>query len=81
MKQIKAGKGKATFKTVSRGNLNAMMNGEKNITLKDEKGGVSSISIYHVYQSNGVIHVIRSNCNAKLITLAFTPFKPPIGLG
>jgi uncharacterized surface protein with fasciclin (FAS1) repeats len=58
MKQIKAGKGKATLKTVSGGTLYAMMNGDKNIILKDEKGGMSNISIYDVYQSNGVIHVI-----------------------
>jgi uncharacterized surface protein with fasciclin (FAS1) repeats len=58
MKQIKAGKGKATLKTVSGGTLYAMMNGDKNIVLKDEKGGMSNISIYDVYQSNGVIHVI-----------------------
>jgi uncharacterized surface protein with fasciclin (FAS1) repeats len=58
MKQIKAGKGKATLKTVSGGTLTVMMNGEKNIVLKDEKGGMANISIYDVYQSNGVIHVI-----------------------
>lgn len=58
MKQIKAGKGKATLKTVSGGMLYAMMNGDKNIILKDEKGNMSNISIYDVYQSNGVIHVI-----------------------
>lgn len=58
MKQIKAGKGKATLKTVSGGMLYAMMNGDKNIILKDEKGGMANISIYDVYQSNGVIHVI-----------------------
>lgn len=58
MKQIKAGKGKATLKTVSGGTLYAMMNGDKNIVLKDEKGGMANISIYDVYQSNGVIHVI-----------------------
>lgn len=58
MKQIKAGKGKATLKTVSGGTLYAMMNGDKNIVLKDEKGGMANIGIYDVYQSNGVIHVI-----------------------
>jgi uncharacterized surface protein with fasciclin (FAS1) repeats len=58
MKMIKAGKGKATLKTVSGGSLYVMMNGDKNIILKDEKGGVANISIYDVYQSNGVIHVI-----------------------
>lgn len=58
MKEIKAGKGKATLKTVSGGSLSFMMNGDKNIMLKDEKGNTANISIYDVYQSNGVIHVI-----------------------
>ncbi len=55
---IKAGKGTATLKTVSGGTLKAMMNGPENIVLKDEKGGISTISTYDVIQSNGVIHVI-----------------------
>lgn len=57
-KAIKAGNGTASFKTASGGMLWAMMNGERNIVLKDEKGAVASISTYDVYQSNGVIHVI-----------------------
>ncbi|HLO98194.1 MAG TPA: fasciclin domain-containing protein [Fimbriimonas sp.] len=57
-KAIKAGKGTAKVKTLSGGWLWAMWNGPKNIVLKDEKGGVASISTYDVMQSNGVIHVI-----------------------
>ena len=57
-KAIKAGNGTATLKTASGGILWAMMNGDRNIVLKDEKGAVASISTYDVYQSNGVIHVI-----------------------
>ena len=57
-KQIKAGNGTATLKTVSGGTLWAMWNGPTNIVLKDEKGMVASISTYDVYQANGVIHVI-----------------------
>lgn len=57
-KAIKAGNGKAEFKTVSGGKLWAMMNGPKNVVLKDEKGNIANISTYDVYQSNGVIHVI-----------------------
>jgi uncharacterized surface protein with fasciclin (FAS1) repeats len=34
-----------------------MMQG-KNIVLKDEKGGVSTVTIANVFQSNGVIHVV-----------------------
>jgi uncharacterized surface protein with fasciclin (FAS1) repeats len=58
VKAIKAGKGKATLKTVSGGTLTAMMNGSKNISLKDEKGNVANITTYDVNQSNGVIHVL-----------------------
>jgi uncharacterized surface protein with fasciclin (FAS1) repeats len=57
-KAIKAGHGTASLKTASGGTLWAMMNGDRNIVLKDEKGAVASISTYDVYQSNGVIHVI-----------------------
>lgn len=54
---IKAGGGKATLKTVSGGTLTASMNGPK-LVLTDEKGGMSTVTIKNVYQSNGVIHVI-----------------------
>jgi len=57
-KAIKAGNGTAEFKTVSGGKLRAMMNGPKNVVLKDEKGNIANISTYDVFQSNGVIHVI-----------------------
>ena len=57
-KKIKAGKGKAELTTVSGDKLSAMMNGERNITLKDAKGNMANISTYDVMQSNGVIHVI-----------------------
>jgi uncharacterized surface protein with fasciclin (FAS1) repeats len=30
----------------------------KNIVLKDENGGMATVTIKDVYQSNGVIHVI-----------------------
>ncbi len=58
-KEIKAGNGQATLKTVSGGTLIAMMQG-KNIVLKDEKGGISTVTIPNVFQSNGVIHVVDS---------------------
>lgn len=58
-KAIKAGNGKAEFKTVQGGILWAMMDGE-NVVLKDEKGNVSTITIMDVNQSNGVIHVINT---------------------
>ena len=56
-KAIKKGKGKATFTTVSGGKLTAMMQG-KNLVLTDEKGGMSTVTIADVKQSNGVIHVV-----------------------
>ncbi len=55
---IKKGKGKAVLKTVSGGTLTAMMNGDRNIVVKDENGNVANISTYDVFQSNGVIHSI-----------------------
>jgi len=56
-KLIKEGNGTASLKTVSGGILKASMKGNK-IILTDEKGGVSTITIKNVYQSNGVIHVV-----------------------
>jgi uncharacterized surface protein with fasciclin (FAS1) repeats len=58
MKAIKAGNGTATLKTVSGGTLTAMAKG-KTIELKDEKGGISTVTIADVIQSNGVIHVVN----------------------
>ena len=54
---IKQGHGTAQLNTVSGGKLWAMMKGNK-IVLKDEKGGMSTVSTKDVYQSNGVIHVL-----------------------
>ena len=59
-KAIKAGKGSAKIKTVSGGFLTFMMNGAHNIAIKDENGRVANISVYDVYQSNGVIMVTDS---------------------
>ena len=58
-KRIKAGGGKAQFKTVSGGTLWAWMSGNQ-LVLTDEKGGTSTVTIANVYQSNGVIHVVDS---------------------
>ncbi len=57
MEKIKAGNGKAELQTVSGGKLWVWMKGPK-IMLTDEKGGMATITIKNVYQSNGVIHVI-----------------------
>ncbi|MBB6237158.1 putative surface protein with fasciclin (FAS1) repeats [Pedobacter sp. AK013] len=56
-KAIKAGGGKAELKTVQGGKLWAWMEGKK-LVLKDEKGGMSTVTIADVYQKNGVIHVV-----------------------
>ena len=57
-KAIKAGGGKATLKTVQGETLTAMMKG-KAIEVKDTKGGIATVTIADVIQSNGVIHVIN----------------------
>ena len=54
---IKEGNGTAVLNTVNGGKLWVMMKGNK-VVLKDEKGGMSTVTIKDVYQSNGVIHVI-----------------------
>ncbi len=54
---IKEGNGTAVIKTVQGGTLKAWMKGNK-LMLTDEKGGMSTVTIKDVYQSNGVIHVI-----------------------
>jgi len=56
---IKKGNGKVELTTVSGGKLWAMMDG-KNVVLKDEKGGKSTITAVDLKGSNGVIHVIDS---------------------
>jgi uncharacterized surface protein with fasciclin (FAS1) repeats len=57
MKMIKQGNGKAELTTVEGDKLWVMQDG-KNIVLKDEKGGTSTVTIANVFQSNGVIHVV-----------------------
>ena len=54
---IKQGHGKTTLKTVQGEDLTLMMNGDM-IAITDAKGGMASVSIANVNQSNGVIHVI-----------------------
>ena len=54
---IKVGGGKYKVKTVEGGTLIATMSGKK-IMLTDEKGGMATVTVANVFQSNGVIHVI-----------------------
>jgi len=57
-KMIKDDGGQHTIKTVSGGVLVAYKSGGK-IHLRDENGGVATVTIADVQQSNGVIHVIN----------------------
>jgi uncharacterized surface protein with fasciclin (FAS1) repeats len=54
---IKKGDGKAELTTVQGGKIWLWMKGD-NLVIKDEKGGMATVTISDVYQSNGVIHVI-----------------------
>lgn len=63
-KAIKAGKGKATLKTVSGSTLTAWMKG-KDLYLTDENGSSAKVTIADVNQSNGVIHVIDTVVTPK----------------
>lgn len=54
---IKKGKGKAELKTVEGGTITATLQGGK-VVLMDEKGGMATVTIPDVNQSNGVIHVV-----------------------
>lgn len=56
-KMIQDGGGKATLTTVEGGTLTAWMKDGKYM-LTGEKGGMATITIPNVYQSNGVIQVI-----------------------
>ena len=56
-KMIADDKGDHPVKTVGGCTLSAKMDGDK-ITLTDENGGVATVTIADVDQSNGVIHVI-----------------------
>jgi len=56
-KWIKKGNGTAELTTVAGGKLWVMMKDGK-WWIKDGKGGMATITIPNVYQSNGVIHVI-----------------------
>ncbi|WP_276502103.1 fasciclin domain-containing protein [Terrimonas pollutisoli] len=56
-KWMKKGNGTAELTTVAGGKLWVMKKDGK-WWVKDEKGGIATITISNVYQSNGVIHVV-----------------------
>ena len=57
MAAVKAGGGKATLKTVEGDPLTVTTAGGK-VMVTDESGGIATVTIADVYQSNGVIHVV-----------------------
>ena len=59
MEQAKMHGGMQALKTVGGDTLTVVMDGMK-LALKDERGGMATITIPDVMQSNGVIHVISS---------------------
>jgi uncharacterized surface protein with fasciclin (FAS1) repeats len=58
LKAIGEGGGQARLHTVEGGVLLARMNGPTNIILVDGNGNTADISIYDVYNRNGVLHVV-----------------------
>ena len=63
-KAIKAGKGKATVKTVNGASLVASMKG-KDLILTDANGGVAKVISADAMQPNGVVHVIDAVVTPK----------------
>lgn len=59
-KAIQKGNGSVTLTTVSGDKLTAMMNGDRNVILKDEGGNYANVTVYDAFQSNGVVHVLDS---------------------
>jgi len=55
---INAKGGEVKLKTLDGRAITAMLNGPTNIALVDEHGHVADISIYDIYQRNGVVQVI-----------------------
>jgi len=54
---IKSNDGQVNLPTISGGTLTAMIKGDK-VMLKDENGGVSTITAVDLKGSNGIIHII-----------------------
>lgn len=57
MKRIETGNGSAKLTTVQGGSLDVMLKGGK-VEIKDAKGGIATVTVADVNQSNGVIHVV-----------------------
>jgi len=59
LKAIKDGKGMVTLTTVSGGKLTAALKDGK-VILKDEKGGIATVTTTDLNAGNGVVHVINT---------------------
>ncbi len=58
LRVIGEGGGQAKLRTAQGGVLVARLNGPTNVVLMDEKGETADISIYDIYERNGVIQVV-----------------------
>lgn len=58
LRVIGEGGGQAKLRTIEGGVLLARLNGPTNVVLMDEKGATADISIYDIYERNGVIQVV-----------------------
>jgi uncharacterized surface protein with fasciclin (FAS1) repeats len=58
MKAVKDGEGEAKLKTVAGEEIVVKQAGPGKLTVTDDKGDVSTVTIADVLQSNGVIHVV-----------------------
>ena len=58
MKAVKDGEGQAKLKTVEGDSITIKQAGPGKLTVTDDKGGVATVTIADVLQSNGVIHVV-----------------------
>jgi uncharacterized surface protein with fasciclin (FAS1) repeats len=58
LRLIGEGGGQTKLRTVEGGVLVARLNGPTNVVLIDEKGETADISIYDIYERNGVIQVV-----------------------
>ena len=58
LRVIGEGGGQAKLRTAQGGVLVARLNGPTNVVLMDEKGATADISIYDIYERNGVIQVV-----------------------
>ena len=58
LRLIGEGGGQTKLRTIEGGVLVARLNGPTNVVLVDEKGETADISIYDIYERNGVIQVV-----------------------